>query len=284
MLRSLGVNALTITPDVVVLQDGRERAVLVCGNAHTTSVDLPLSETGVAAVLEASRDLTPQGLKTVILTREPDADRLPLSMLAGVQIVRAERKEMDEWEWDDVPSDLLNTPDVSVHVVRFHKTLADDDGHTFHVEPCLGSRQSLAVIIQPENILVCCDELHTNLPPNIRPGTVHETLMRLQDWRLRCPKVIVPASGIPIEGEDVARTLDKSIQYVRDLYRLTRMGITESKLPWERLVYTIPVNGVWDTAITDRCIQERHRSNVRSMAEDNSRRIQAEAEEASIVA
>lgn len=277
------MNALTITPDVVVLQDGTERAVLVCGEEYTTSVDLPLSDAGISAVLEASRDLTPQGLKMAILTREPDADRLPLHLMAGVQVIRAERKEIDDWEWEDVPSDLLNTPEVAVHVVRYHKTLFDDAGHTFHIEPCLGSRQSLAVFIQPEHILVCCDELHTNLPPNIRPGAVHETLMRLQDWRLRSPKVIVPASGIPIEGEQVARTLDKSIQYVQDLYRLTRMGITESKLPWERLVYTIPVNGVWDAELSDRSLQERHRSNVRSMAEDINRRMQAEAEEASIV-
>lgn len=278
------MNALTITPDVVALQDGTERAVLVCGAEVTTAVDLPLSESGIQAVLEASRNLTSQGLKTAILTREPDADRLPLQYLAGVQIIRAERNPMDDWEWDDVPSDLLNTPEVPVHLVRRGKTIHDDDGHTFLIEPCLGSRQSLAVFIEPENILVCCDELHTELPPNLRFGAVHETLMRLQDWRLRAPKVIIPASGIPIEGAQVAKTLDKAIQYVRDLYRLTRMGLTESKLPWERLVYTIPVNGVWETRASDRHLQERHRRNVRSIAEDINRRMQAEAEEASIVA
>jgi hypothetical protein len=264
------LNVLTITPDVVVLQDGTERSVLVCGDEYTTAIDLPLSEAGILAVLEASRNLTSQGLKTAILTREPDADRLPLQHLAGVQIVRAERNTHDDWEWDDVPLDLL--------------TMLDDAGHTFHVEPCLGSRQALAVIIQPENILVCCDELHTELPPNIRTGAVHETLMRLQDWRLRAPRIIIPASGIPIEGDQVNRTLDRAIQYVRELYRLTRMGLTESKLPWERLVYTIPVSGVWDSAGSDRKVYERHRRNVKSMAEDISHRIQAEAEEASIVA
>jgi hypothetical protein len=276
------VNALTITPDVVVLQDGSERAVLVCGHDHTTSIDLPLSEAGIGAVLAASKDLTPRGLQTVILTREPDADLLPLQHLAGVQIIRAERKKVDDWEWEDVPVELLENPAVPVHVVRSYKKIQDDGGHMFHIEPCLGSRLSLAVVIEPENILVCCDELHPNLPPNIRPGAVHETLMRLQDWRLRSPRCIVPASGIPIEGEQVTRTLDKAIRYVRDLYRLTRMGMTESKLPWERLVYTIPVNGVWETVTTDRFVHERHRANVRSMAEDISRRIQAEAEETSL--
>jgi hypothetical protein len=278
------LNALTITPDVVVLQDGCERSVLVCGAEYTTAVDLPLSEGGIQAVLEASRNLTRKGLKTAILTREPDADRLPIQYLAGVQIIRAERNHTDDWEWDDVPADLLSMPETPVHLVRHGKTILDDAGHTFHVEPCLGSRRSLAVIIQPENILVCCDELHTELPPNLRPGTIHETLLRLQDWRMRAPKMIIPGSGIPIQGEQVARTLDKAIRYVRDLYRLTRMGLTESKLPWERLVYTIPVTGVWETIASDRMLTERHRHNVKSMAEDINRRMQAEAEEASIVA
>ncbi len=278
------MNAITLTPDIVVLQDGRERAVLVCGDEYTTSIDLPLSEAGVAAVLEASKDLTPQGLKTVILTREPDDDRLPLHLLAGVQIIRAERKQMDEWEWENVPVDLLNSPDVLVHVVRYHRTITDEAGHTFQIEPCLGASDTLAVIIEPENILVCCDELHTDLPPNIRCGTVHETLLRLQDWRFRAPKVIISANGIPITGDKVIKTLDRAIQYVRDLYRLTRIGLTESKLPWERLVYTIAVNGVWNSPNTNRLLQERHKANVRSMAMDINGRIQAEAEELSLTA
>jgi hypothetical protein len=278
------LNALKITPDVVVLQDGSERSVLVCGSEYTTAIDLPLSERGVSAVLEASQDLTPLGLKTVILTLEPEADLLPIRFLSGVQIIRADRLQLGEWEWDDVPSELLTSPEVSVHVVRYHKTIKDDAGHTFHIEPCLGIQQSLSVIIQPENVLVCCDELHANLPPTIRPGTVHETLMRLQDWRMRNPRVIVPACGIPIVGDQVTETLDRAIQYVRDLYHRTRVGLTESKLPWERLLYTIPVNGVWHTAVADRQLHERHRFNVQSMAEDISGRIQAEAEEVSFVA
>jgi len=276
------MNAVTLTPDIVVLQDGVERAVLVCGDRYTTCVDLPLSRAGINAVLEASRNLTPEGLKTAILTREPGTNALPMDELSGVQIIRAERNHTEEWEWEDVPVEILASPEIPVHVVRRHKTVKDDDGHIFQIEPCLGSRNSLAVMIEPDDVLVCCDELHTELPPSIRSGSVHETLMRLQDWRLQAPKIIIPSSGTPIEGDAVKRVLDKAIQYVRDLYRLTRAGLTEAKLPWERLVYTIPVNQIWKTVMSDRLLQERHRSNVRSMALDINGRIQGEAEELSL--
>ncbi len=276
------MNAVTLTSDIVVLQDGMERAVLICGDRYTTCVDLPLSIAGIDAVLKASKNLTPEGLRTAILTREPGTDELPMEMLSGVQIIRAERNHSEDWEWEDVPVEILAAPDVPVHVVRKHKTVEDDDGHVFQIAPCLGSKSSLAVMIEPEDVLVCCDEFHTDLPPFIRSGSVHETLMRLQDWRLQAPKVIIPSNGIPIEGDSVKRVLDRAIQYVRDLYRLTRAGLTEAKLPWERLVYTIPVTQIWKTVMTDRLLQERHRSNVRSMALDINGRIQGEAEELSM--
>ena len=272
----------TITQDIVVLRDMDERSVLVCGKRYTTAIDLPTRLESLSSLLVTSRDLTPEGLRTAILTHEPVGLAENLHGIRGVQLMRGDRKPDEDWDWDDVPPELLELPQVPVHVVRHPQTLHDDAGRAFHVEPCLGSAASLAVIVEPEELLVCCDDLDPVLPPRIHPGRVHETLMRLQDWRLRAPRIVVPASGRPITGDQVPEMFDRCIEYVRSLYQRTRTGLTESRLPWERLVYMIPANTLWPVEGASRPVLDRHRDNVRQMALDIFQRVQGEAEEVSI--
>jgi hypothetical protein len=271
----------TIGPEVVVLRDRLERCVLFCGERYTTAVDLPTRLESLSAILNTSRDLTPEGLRVAILTHEPEGIARNLQLLQGVQLMRADRTPSEDWEWDDVPPDMLALPDVPVHIVRQPQTLYDDTGRAFHVEPCLGSSAALSVFVEPESMLICCEDLDTVLPPRIRPGRVHETLMRLEDWRLRAPTVLVPASGVPIGGDAVIEMLDRCIAYVRALYHQTRVGLTETRVPWERLVYMIPVNKVWHVEEAARPVMDRHRENVHQMAEDIFQRVQGEAEEIS---
>lgn len=274
----------TLSPDIAILRDENDRSVLVCGARYTTAIDLPRSLQSLASVLETSRDLTDEGLRTVILTHEPEDLSGVLDRIAGVQVVRGDRTPGEDWEWDDVPAELLQLPEVPVHLVRHPQTVYDDTGRAFHIEPCLGSGKSLAVLIEPEDVLVCCDDLDPELPPRIHPGRVHETILRMEDWKLRAPRTLIPASGVPITGDCVAEMLDRNITYLRSLYQKTREGLMETRVPWERLQYSIPATSVWAvTTAAPKLVSDRHRDNVRYMAEDIFHRVQGEAEEASLV-
>jgi hypothetical protein len=278
------VEQITLNPDIVILRGGGERTVLVRGDGSVTAIDLPADPALLDEVLRAASAMAPEGLKTAILTSEPEEADLNAERLAGVKVVRADRLPDLETEWDCVPEDLLSVPGMKVHLVRGRMTLSDGGGHEFDIEPCLGTPKALAVTILPEQIMVICDDLHAEMPPRIKPGAVHETMMRLSDWRLRAPKAIIPACGTPITGEQVTAALDRGIHYFRNLYQLTRTGLMESRLPWERLMYTIPYATVWDTGAADRAVVERHQTNVRHMAEDIWKRVQAEAEGTSLIA
>jgi hypothetical protein len=102
---------------------------------------------------------------------------------------------------------------------------------------------------------------------------------------MREPRMIIPASGFPLRGVDALDVLDRGVAYLRGLYQRTRSGMVESRLPWERLMYTIPPTSVWSAPNADHArLVERHQNNVRHMAEDIWTRMQAEAEDRAIAA
>jgi hypothetical protein len=278
------VNLTEITPNIFVLIGDEGRSVLVRGHKSVTAVDIPADPSVMEDLLAACLTLAPEGLKLAILTTEPASMDVITAKLPGVQFARADLLHATDEDWESTPEEALGLTGIDAVLEGGCITIRDGGDHQFVVEPCLGSARSLAVTIEPEEVMVVCDDLHPTLPPRIRAGSVHETMMRLQDWRLRAPNFIIPASGIPLAGEKALETLDRGINYLRLLYQLTRSGLMESHLPWERLMYTIPSSKVWQTPVADKILNDRHRDNVRYMAEDIWKRVQAEAEETSLAA
>ena len=278
------MNLTEVTPNIFVLIGDNGRSVLVRGSESVTAVDIPADPSLMDDLLTTCLGLAPEGLKLAILTIEPDSMDAIYAKLPGVQIVRADLLHVSDEDWESTVEEALGLTGIDAELEGGCMIIRDGAGHQFVIEPCLGSHRSLAVTIEPEEVMVVCDDLHPELPPRIRAGSVHETMMRLSDWRLRAPKFIIPASGIPLADEQAIKTLDKGINYLRLLYQLTRSGLMESHLPWERLMYTIPSSKVWDAPMADKILNDRHRENVRYMAEDIWKRVQAEAEETSLAA
>lgn len=267
-----------MTADIVLLNDARERAVLVRGNQYATAIDIPTNSRTVAEMLKASKELANRGLRMAILTSEPEDGELPLDGMDGVRLVRADRKPEMQTFWDTVPANLLRRPEVPVHLVRDSKVIYDDAGRAFHVESCGGARRSLAVRIEPENVLVVCDDLSPDMPIRVEPGAVLQTLLRLEDWRTNTPEVIVPASGIPLAGDQLVETLDRNIRYLRSLHERLETDVLKAGWPWERQIYTIPCRAHWPVQRMEQPLYERHQQNIRHIVEDICVRIQQAAE------
>jgi hypothetical protein len=263
--KEYSVNPSPITPDIIVVRNSSDRALLVCGREQTTCVDLPLDRQDVRHLLTASSDLTREGLRTAILTQEPVDQDLPLDGVRGLRVVRADRTPGVPCDWEEVPTDLLRTPNVAVQVVRQPRTIYDDAGRGFYVEPSQGSSRCLSVLIEPEDILVLNDDIHPALPPRVQSGCVQESISKLKQWKMRGPQAIVPASGIPIFGDDVRKLLTRCVDYLECLYEQAHAGVVGSRYPWERLMYTIPCSRVWKMPGMGRPMEEVHRSNIRSI-------------------
>jgi hypothetical protein len=262
------VNPSPITPDIIVVRNGNDRSVLVCGYDQTTSVDLPMDLRDVRHLLTASSDLTREGLRTAIITHEPPDRDLPFAAMEGMRVVRADRDPAHPCMWEEIPADLSTAPQVTVQIVRQPKTIQDDAGHSFYVEPAEGSTRCLSVLIEPEDILILNDDIHPVLPPRVQTGCLQESITKLKQWKMRTPQAIVPASGIPIYADDARRLLARCIDYLECLYEQVHAGVVGSRYPWERLLYTIPCSRVWQAPSMSRPIEAVHRSNIRSVVAD----------------
>src|SRR5207253_6382195 len=119
--------------------------------------------------------------------------------------------------FDDAPP-ARGGRQITVQRVRGKETVYDDTGRAFHCEAIEGRGAALAVRILPENVLVVEDDLRPDMPPEVVPGCVSDAIRRYEMWRASAPQVIVPASGIPIAGEEALRMLDRGIHYLTSLH------------------------------------------------------------------
>lgn len=126
----------------------------------------------------------------------------------------------------------------------------------------------LAVRIQPDDVLVVPDDIHPTLPPRVRPGDAEAAIRRFESWIDNPPRTLIPASGIVIQGSDVPEVLDRSLEYLRSLRRRIRENIVGNRSPWERMVHFIHWTEHWPTSNASVTLVQRHRDNIRDLAED----------------
>jgi len=262
------MEAREITPDIVVLRSEGERSVLVAGPCSAVAIDLPRLQESARQLAERAARTAPAGLRTAIVTREPEDADLPLEQLAPLAVVRADRRPELNTPWDVVPPELLRVRNVEVRLIREPRTLEVEGGRAFHVAPCTGIPRVLCVHIQPEDVLVVADDLQPFLPPAVQPGCVQEAVRRYEDWQRRAPRVLIPASGVPIAGEVIHDVLEHSIRYLKTLAERMRVQMIQQHYPWEMLVHTIHWSDHWPQERASRAIAERHRENIRAMASD----------------
>ena len=256
-----------ISEDIVVLREPNQRAVLVRGNEHITAIDIPTERDSLRELFDASKTLATGGINLAILTHDVD-DGAFSDGPSGMRVVRGDRNPASPWKWDTVPTGLLRNKRMTVQLVRDRRILHDDAGRAFHLEPCAGAPSTLAVRIQPENLLVICDDLRPNLPPRLGSASVDETLARYEEWLSRAPQALVPASGIPLAGDQVIEALEKSISYLSGLRSRMQVEMSANRYPWERLIHSIAWCDHWDAPNASRPLVERHRSNVQDIAAD----------------
>ena len=131
------MDARRVTDDIVVLREPNDRAVLVKGRKHYTAIDIPGERESLTELLEASRKLAYGGINLAILTHDVDDSGLG-DGLAPMRVVRSDRKSDSDGKWDTVPSRLLNHKRHTVQLVRERRTIHDDTGRAFRLEPCAG--------------------------------------------------------------------------------------------------------------------------------------------------
>ncbi len=255
-----------VTPDILVLRDQDARAVLVRGQQGSTAIGAAPHEDLLARVAAISREMSNGDLRLAVLARAAEDPGRTGS--AG--------RSAEPWPWDDVAPKMKGAR-INVQQVRGTQTVYDDTGRAFHCEPCQGKTLALAVRIQPENVLVVEDDLRPDLPPEVIPGCVGHVLDRLEAWRAAAPQVIVPASGIPIAGDEVVKSLDRGIHYLRSLQESVKTQMLRNRFPWERLIYTLNWSDHWSGSGTSKTLVQRHRHNVREMAADVMLSLQADA-------
>ena len=257
-----------LSDDIVVLREPNEqRAVLIRGKKHYTAIDIPTERESFRELMAASKTLANGGLNLAILTRDVDDSALADS-ISPLRIVRGDRNPDAEARWDTVPSNRLRNSRLTVQLIRSRSTLHDDAGRAFHVEPCTGEPSTLAVLVEPESVLVVCDDLRPGLPPRLANASVDHTIARYEEWLISAPLVLVPASGIPIAGDQVSEVLRKSISYLTGLRSRVQLEMSTNRFPWERLANTIEWCDHWEAAIVTKPLYERHRLNVHAVAAD----------------
>ncbi len=251
------MEARAVTPDIMVLRDMEERAILVRGNEYATAIGVPPNKEVVDRLLAASREVAGGALNLAILTRHP----------SGFETGVRDRAGQPDWPFDDAPQSPLGRR-IRVRRIRDAETVYDDTGRAFHCEACEGRGAALAVHIEPDNVLVVDDDLRPDMPPEVVPGAVADAIRRYEVWRASAPQVIVPASGIPIAGDEAMRMLDRSVEYLRSLREQVHVQMTGNRFPWERLVHTLPCCRFWTACEASPTLAKRHRYNVREMAAD----------------
>jgi hypothetical protein len=247
------VDSRRLSDDIVILREPEERAVLVRGRNHVTAIDVPSDRETLGELMDASRNLAKGGIKLAILTRAADDTVFG----TGVKV----------WRGDEGLGGASDTSSM-VQLIQRSRTLRDDAGRSFHVEPSAGAPGTLAVRIEPERVLVVCDDLQPGLPPRLGNATVEETIRRYEGWIARAPLAIVPASGIPVSGDQMTETLQRGIEYLRALVTTISVQMAANRYPWERLIHSIPWCAHWPSPSVSPALYARHRANVRDVARD----------------